>query len=106
MKRRTNINHRKLRDLKRGKGTAIGSDLKFIPAEEEKNLELFPELIPEVVPAKKIPVGKSPRAILRNLQELDEATDKTYRPSAQDVENILSGKAKMMAVTDLGIETR
>ena len=105
MKRRTNINHRKLRDLKRGKGTAIGSDLKFIPAEEE-NLELFPELIPEVVPVKKIPVGKSPRAILRNLQELDEATDKTYIPSAQDVENILNGKAKMMAVTDLGIETR
>ena len=105
MKRRTNINHRKLRDLKRGKGTAIGSDLKFIPAEEE-NLELFPEFTTEAVPAKKIPVGKSPRAILRNLQELDEETDKTYRPSAQDVENILSGKSKMMVVTKLGVETR
>ena len=105
MKRRTNTNHRKLRDLKRGKGTAIGSDLKFIPAEEE-NLELFPELITEVVPAKKIPVGKSPRAILRNLQELEEATDKTYTPSAQDVENILNGKAKVMVVTKLGVETR
>ena len=100
MKRRTNINHRKLRDLKRGKGTAIGSDLKFIPAEEE-NLELFPELTPE-----EIPVGKSPRVILRNLKELDEATDKTYRSSAQDVENILNGRAKMMVVTKLGIETR
>ena len=80
--------------------------MRLYAKKNNQDLELFPELIPEVVPAKKIPVGKSPRAFLRNLQELEEATDKTYRPSAQDVENILSCKSKMMGVTDLGLETR